>query len=117
MNGSTSHCTLHHCTVSQAGNLCYTVHCTSFSILSPGSCLYHLDNRIAAIFLISDDPIVIKNTHTFEMKRSHSDPGSAGPRSYKRLSRSSVARLAGTKVTPHVRRAGDFLIGKYRDDK
>ena len=47
------------------------------------------------------------------MKRSHSDPGSS-PRSYKRLSRSSVARLAGTKVTPHVRRAGDFLIGKDR---
>jgi len=45
------------------------------------------------------------------MKRSHSDPGSGASRSYKRLSRGSVARLAGTKVTPHVRRVGDFLIG------
>ena len=53
------------------------------------------------------------------MKRSHSDPGSGGSRHSKRIasevsrrvSRGSVARLAGTRVTPHVRRAGDFLIG------
>ena len=51
------------------------------------------------------------------MKRSHSDPGwsSAGSKSHKRLSRGSVARLAGTKVTPHVRRVGDFLIGKCKE--
>ena len=53
------------------------------------------------------------------MKRSNSDPGSGGSRHSKRIAsevsrrvaRSSVARLAGTRVTPHVRRAGDFLIG------
>ena len=53
------------------------------------------------------------------MKRSHSDPGSGGSRQSKRvasdvsrrLARGSVSRLAGTRVTPHVRRAGDFLIG------
>ena len=53
------------------------------------------------------------------MKRSHSDPGSAGSRHSKRVAsevnrrcgRSSVARLAGTRVLPHVRTAGHFLIG------
>ena len=53
------------------------------------------------------------------MKRSHSDPGAGGSRHSKRvatdvsrrLARGGVSRLAGTRVQPHVRRAGDFLIG------
>ena len=46
------------------------------------------------------------------MKRSHSEPVCGGSKNHKKLSRGSVARLAGTRVNPHVRRVGDFLIGK-----
>jgi len=45
------------------------------------------------------------------MKRSHSEPVCGGSKNHKKLSRGSVARLAGTRVNPHVRRVGDFLIG------
>ena len=52
------------------------------------------------------------------MKRSHPHPEAGAGKSVKRMvadvnkkSRGSLARLAGTLVPAHVRRAGEYLIG------